>query len=67
MDNFDDSCILKHDNRTGRWLSTFKYDEFHTLSHSLVSNPLLFLVMKLKSTLAEQSGAGMTAIYLLGT
>ncbi|KAG0538237.1 hypothetical protein BDA96_03G218000 [Sorghum bicolor] len=24
MDNFDDSCILKHDNRTGRWLSTFK-------------------------------------------
>ncbi|KAG2578011.1 hypothetical protein PVAP13_6NG169900, partial [Panicum virgatum] len=24
MDNFDESCILKHDNRTGRWLSTFK-------------------------------------------
>ncbi|KAF8729730.1 hypothetical protein HU200_017695 [Digitaria exilis] len=24
MDNFDDSYILKHDNRTGRWLSTFK-------------------------------------------
>ncbi|RLM60956.1 hypothetical protein C2845_PM14G07140 [Panicum miliaceum] len=23
-DNFDESCILKHDNRTGRWLSTFK-------------------------------------------
>ncbi|WVZ85237.1 hypothetical protein U9M48_032184 [Paspalum notatum var. saurae] len=24
VDNFDESCILKHDNRTGRWLSTFK-------------------------------------------
>ncbi|PWZ54043.1 hypothetical protein Zm00014a_043959 [Zea mays] len=24
IDNFDDSCTLKHDNRTGRWLSTFK-------------------------------------------
>uniref|UniRef100_A0A804LQA6 DROUGHT SENSITIVE 1 n=1 Tax=Zea mays TaxID=4577 RepID=A0A804LQA6_MAIZE len=65
IDNFDDSCTLKHDNRTGRWLSTFKY-EFHALSHSLVSNPSLFSVMKLKSMLAGQSGAGMTAIYLLG-
>ncbi|XP_004977619.1 DNA damage-binding protein CMR1 isoform X1 [Setaria italica] len=24
VDNFDDSCVLDHNNRTGRWLSTFK-------------------------------------------
>ncbi|CAO2206403.1 unnamed protein product [Urochloa humidicola] len=24
MDNFDDSCVLDHNNKTGRWLSTFK-------------------------------------------
>uniref|UniRef100_A0A453CPJ7 Uncharacterized protein n=1 Tax=Aegilops tauschii subsp. strangulata TaxID=200361 RepID=A0A453CPJ7_AEGTS len=32
-DDFDRSHIIKHNNQTGRWISTFKYDiSFHLLA-----------------------------------
>lgn len=24
--NFDDTVMIKHDNQTGRWISTFRYE-----------------------------------------
>jgi hypothetical protein len=68
-DDFDSSHIIKHNNQTGRWLSTFKYDSsFHLVANFMTVDEYFFMQFYQTNLLiAGQSGVGMMPTYLLGT
>ena len=68
-DGFDSSHIIKHNNQTGRWLSTFKYDSsFHLVANFMTLDGYFFKQFhQTKLIVAGQSGVGTTPTYLLGT
>jgi hypothetical protein len=68
-DDFDSSHTIKHNNQTGRWLSTFKYDSsFHLVANFMTLDEYFFKQFhRTILTVAGQSGVGTMSTSLLGT